>query len=158
MRSISSVRQACADALQVGGLFGLLKTLNGRTPYRFTGIYRFDGEWVKSVWLYDREHPNIEFGSDVLWDHSYCRMTAAHGEYCEIADATADARLVSHVARRRVQSYVAVLLHQPDRSSLGTLCHYDVCPRETPRDVIRELQAVKDVVEQTLFRELTAAV
>lgn len=158
MQLKTPIVQLCADAVEVNGLFGLLKTLNSTTIYRFTGIYHFDGKWVKSVWLYDREHPNVEFGSDVLWDHSYCRMTAADGEFCEIVDAIADPRLVSHAARARVQSYVAVLLRKADRSAFGTLCHYDVCPRETPREAVTGLQAARDIVEQALSQELTERV
>ena len=156
MQSITPIVQLCADAVQVNGLFGLLRTLNSTTVYRFTGIYQFDGKWVKSVWLYDREHPNVEFGSDVLWDDSYCRMTSANGDFCEIVDAMADPRLISHAARRRVQSYIAVLLHKPDRSAFGTLCHYDVRPHDTPREAVAGLHAVRTVVEQALSQELTA--
>src|SRR5687767_6350248 len=101
MRADDNVRAKCQDALDTGGLFELLKALNSTTGYRFTGIYQFEGKWVKSVWLYDRETPNIQFGSDVLWDDSYCRMTATHGDCCEIIDALADSRLTSHAARQR---------------------------------------------------------
>lgn len=103
----------CEGALHADGLFGLLRALNATTAYRFTGIYRFEGEWVRSVWLYDRTRPDVQFGSDVRWDASYCRITATDGGACEIANALADARLRSHAAREVVQSYLGVVLHMP---------------------------------------------
>ena len=134
-----------------GGLFALLQELNSATPYRFTGIYRFAGPWVKSVKLFDRERPHVELGSDVLWDNSYCRMASEDGDMCEVADAPLDPRLETHVARLQVQSYIAVLLRNTDGSHYGTLCHYDVTPRSTPRAVAEDLRVVRPLVEEAII-------
>ena len=154
----TSILKRCAEARDAEGLFGVLKALNATTSYRFTGIYRFDDRWVRSVWLYDRENPDIQFGSDVLWDDSYCRLTATEGDACEIVNALDDTRLMMHAARERVQSYVAVLLRTPDKGAFGTLCHYDVCPGETAPDVFATLREARDLVEDTLWRQLGASV
>ena len=150
--------EACRQALKDDGLFGLLRVLNEQTPYRFTGIYRFEGRWVKSIWLYDRENPAVLHGSDVLWDDSYCRMTVTGGDECEIVDSLRDRRLTTHAARHSVQCYLAVLLRTSDGREWGTLCHYDVCPRAMSPDVLELLRAVRPLVERRLQAdELTAA-
>ena len=33
------------NSLRVKGLHGALAVLNATTPYRLTGVYRFDGAW-----------------------------------------------------------------------------------------------------------------
>lgn len=149
--------QECEQALRQKGLLGLLCALNAKTPYRFTGIYRFEGEWVKSVWLYDRTDPTVLTGSDVLWDASYCRLAATDGERCEIRDSLNDARLITHAAREVVQCYVAVVLHFGDRTPVGTLCHYDVKPRSTPADAFEGLRAVRPLVEDALRSQLACS-
>jgi hypothetical protein len=152
-----SVIRSCEYALAASGVFAALQVLNASTPYRFTGIYRFDGGWVKSIWLYDRLTPTLKFGSDVRWDDSYCRITATDGDMCEITNSRQDPRLTMHAARERVQSYVAVLLNYPDGSAFGTLCHYDVEPRRTPAGTLDTLRAVKPLVEQGIQSELASA-
>ena len=144
------------DTLVSDDLFAALRVLNDTTDYRFTGIYLFDGRWVKSVLLFDREYPNVQIGHDVLWDDSYCRMTATEAGVCEITDSLTDARLVAHAAREAVRCYCAVLLCSPDGQPLGTLCHYDVRPRTTAPQTFATLKAVQPQVQQLLWTRLTA--
>lgn len=147
----------CEAAFHDDGLFGLLRALNATTSYRFTGIYRFEGEWVKSVWLYDRTRPDVRLGSDVRWDASYCRITATDGGTCEIVNSLEDARLRAHPAREVVLSYLAVVLRVHDLTAFGTLCHYDTEPRLAPRGVLKGLRAATTLVERALRAELTSA-
>lgn len=148
MRDTQLVR-TCRDVLARQGLHGVLATLNATVPHRYTGIYRFDGRWMRNVWLFDREHPNIQFGSDVLWDDSYCKLTVANGDACVIADALADPRLAAHPSRETVRSYVAVALH-PEPGAAVTLCHFDVLPREAPASAVVALRAVRPLIEAAL--------
>src|SRR5688572_12639168 len=129
--------------LHDNGLFAALGLLNGTTPYRFTGIYRFAPGLVKSVVLYDREAPNVEIGEDVPWYDSYCMIAAEDGSACEIQNSVQDSRLTHHAARLRVLSYAAVLLRTRDGDPLGTLCHYDVTPRQTPEGTFDGLFACR---------------
>lgn len=144
------------DTLVSDDLFEALRVLNDTTDYRFTGIYLFDGPWVKSVLLFDRECPNVQIGHDVLWDDSYCRMAATDAGVFEITDALADARLATHAARHAVQCYCAVVLRSPDGKPLGTLCHYDVRPRLTAPQTFASLKAMQPQVQQLLWARLTA--
>lgn len=155
--TVDGLVHQCEEALRADGLFGLLRALNATTAYRFTGIYRFEGEWVRNVWLYDRTQPDVQFGSDVRWDASYCRLTATTGGACEIANSLADARLRSHAAREVVQSYLGVVLRMPDFTAFGTLCHFDTEPRVAPRLAAEGLRAATALVERALRAELASA-
>ena len=145
------------DTLVSDDLFAPLRLLNETTDYRFTGIYWLDGKWVKSVLLFDREHPNVQIGHDVLWDESYCRITATDGVACEITNSLTDARLTTHGAREAVQCYCAVLLRSPEGKPLGTICHYDVRPRQTPAGGVETLKALQSQVEKLLWARVNGA-
>jgi hypothetical protein len=154
--SISDVRFATnfERVLEEKGLHGALGLLNATTPYRLTGVYRFQDGLVRSVVLFDRKNPELVVGVDVPWKDSYCRLVAENGRRCEITDSLSDVRLGSHAAREAVQAYVAVLLKTPEGAALGTLCHYDLQPVEPPVDVFDALERVSPVVERALWRLL----
>jgi len=143
--------------LQEKGLPGALRALNATTPYRLTGVYRFEEGLVRSVVLFDRKNPELTVGVDVPWNDSYCRLVAEDGRRCEIADSLSDVRLRSHAAREAVQAYVAVLLKTPDGAPLGTLCHYDLQPIEPPADIFDALDRVAPVIERSLWGLLNLA-
>ncbi len=91
--ALDKVPLAASDenSLRLKGLHGALAALNATTPYRLTGVYRFDGGMVRSVALFDRKNPHLTVGVDVPWQDSYCRLTAENGGRCEIVDAPHDA-------------------------------------------------------------------
>jgi hypothetical protein len=152
--TLDAVLQRCELTLRTEGVFGLLRLINDRTPYRFTGIYRFEREWVKNVWLYDRQCPDVQHGSDVLWDASYCRITSTDGDWFEIADSQHDPRLSSHPAREIVRSYLAVVLRDSRGNAWGTMCHYDLQQHVRPLGALEELCAVRPLIEQTIRNEI----
>ena len=45
--------------LHCQGMNAALALLNATTPYRLTGVYRFDGDLVRSVVLFDRKNPDL---------------------------------------------------------------------------------------------------
>jgi hypothetical protein len=139
------------------GLHGALGVLNATTPYRLTGVYRFESGLVRSVVLFDRKNPELTVGVDVPWNDSYCRLVAEDGRRCKIADSLNDVRLRSHAARETVQAYVAVLLQTPEGAPLGTLCHYDLHPVEPPADIFDALDRVAPVIERTVWSLLNLA-
>jgi hypothetical protein len=138
--------------LHCQGMHAALALLNATTPYRLTGVYRFDGDLVRSVVLFDRKNPHLMVGVDVPWNDSYCRLTAQGGLHCEIVNALQDGRLTDHAAREAVQAYVAVLLKTPDGAPLGTLCHYDLHPVTPPLGVFEDLDAICPAVECALLK------
>lgn len=142
--------QEFSATLADAGLHPALALLNAAAPYRFTGVYRFEPEWVRSVVLFDRENPELEVGADVPMEESYCMYTGRGGEPVIIENAPADARWVGHAAADSVLSYVAVLLEDTDGFPLGTLCHFDFCSRELPPGCLELLAAVRDPVQSYL--------
>ncbi len=150
----SDLRAAFEQTLRDGSLFDALRFLNSTTTYRFTGVYHFEPGLVKSLVLYDREHPHLRVGSDVPWFDSYCMMTAEDGEKCEIQNSLSDTRLANHAARSKVLSYCAVLLRTPEQEALGTLCHYDVRPVSTEAAILEGLRECRTAVEHHLWQDL----
>lgn len=143
------------DTLISDDLFGALRVLNQTTEYRFTGIYLLADRWVKSVLLFDRECPNVQIGHDILWDESYCSITATDGTQCEITNSLTDPRLAQHAAREAVQCHCGVLLRSPDGEPLGTLCHFDVRPRDTPAGALNALKGLRSMVENLLWASVS---
>lgn len=125
--------------------------LNATTPYRFTGVYCFEPEWVRSLVLYDHENPELLVGADVRMTESYCMFTGRVGEPVVIENATTDSRWTGHAAQNSVLSYVAVLLLDPAGAPLGTLCHFDFCERTLPAGALPLLERVRERVQRHLW-------
>ncbi len=60
--------------LDESGLHAALALLNSRTPHRFTGAYRYDGEILRNEGLYDRFSPESVGGDDVPMPLAYCAL------------------------------------------------------------------------------------
>lgn len=125
--------------------------LNATTEYRFTGVYHFEPDWVRSLVLYDRENPGLAAGADVRMKESYCMFTGRAGEPVVIENAMTDGRWTGHAAQSSVLSYVAVLLLDPDGTPLGTLCHFDFCERKLPPGALALLERVRERVQRHLW-------
>jgi hypothetical protein len=132
------------------GLHPALALLNATAPYRFTGVYCFEPEWVRSFVLYDRENPTLEVGADVPMRESYCMFTARDSTPLVIEDAMREERWYGHAARETVLSYVAVTLFDSSEVPVATLCHFDFASRELPTGTMELLAAVREPVEAHL--------
>jgi hypothetical protein len=149
--SVTEIAARFESVLQDQGLFEALGYLNSTTDHRFTGIYRFEPDWVRSVLLFDRGNPHLRAGADVRMKESYCMLTQQSGEpYC-IENAQFDPRLLRHAARDSVLSYGAVHLLGPEGLSWGTLCHFDFRPRPITPEMIEALEAVRPAVERAVW-------
>jgi hypothetical protein len=113
------------DMLERHGVHGALKYLNGRTPHRYTGVFRFDGDKLRNEALYDRYEPNLEQGEDAPMEATYCSLVGKQQAPLEINDATTDAR-VKGLIDTPVISYCGVLIRDAEGKAFGTLCHYDM--------------------------------
>lgn len=151
---LSEIVRTFEGTLQEQGLFGALRYLNSTTEYRFTGIYRFESSWVRSILLFDRGNPHLQIGKDVPLLDSYCMLTAQDGVSCTIEDAQSDPRLFHHAARESVLSYYAVHLVDPEGRSWGTLCHFDFVPRRVTDEMKQGLEAVRPAIQQALWAEV----
>ena len=131
--SLARVPVEVEELLRNSGIHAALAYLNGRTRYRFSGVYRVDPPMLRNVHLYDRENPRLNVSGDIntLRD-TYCGIVGATRSCFETADASVDPRLTEHCWRETILSYIGVPILLPSGSVYATLCHYDVRPRLPP--------------------------
>lgn len=116
--------------LASAGLRASLAYLLEQTDYRFIGIFRFEDGKANAAVHYDREHPEVLFAQEVPDTATYCcYVRDARGAFTT-ADAMLDARLADHPARAAVAAYCGVPVMDAEGVLLGTLCHYDIVPRD----------------------------
>lgn len=115
-------------ALQDGDLMAALAYLNSRTPHRFTGIFKFSGDLLENLFLFDREQTGAAVWAPFLPEKSYCSIVEATNSTFVLGNSTTDPRVAEHSARDVVMSYCGVPLHNPDGSLFGSLCHFDYKP------------------------------
>lgn len=106
-----------------------LRYLNGLTEYRFTGVFRFE-QAVIGVFYFDREQPDVAAIPAIPLEASYCSYVRRANGLFTTADAMLDPRLTMHPARAEVRGYCGSPVFDPEGNLLGTLCHFDVEPRD----------------------------
>jgi hypothetical protein len=97
---------------------GALAILNTTTPHRFTAIYRFDGETLVNLNVFDRLDPEASLFPSIPVSASYCMYVRDPLHFFALEDSLTDAR------RRRTPSAITsgrtAALHsstKTDRSS-----------------------------------------
>ena len=128
-------------ALTTGGLHGALAYLNGRTPYRFTGIYRFDGDMLRNVMLYDRWEPSQSAGADAPMRETFCAIVGDQGDGIEVSDGRTDNRF-PWMQQNAVVCYCGALVRDEQGQPFGTVCHFDLQRCERPKSELDLLRAV----------------
>ncbi|RIJ42015.1 hypothetical protein [Pontibacter oryzae] len=112
------------DALSSAGAYGALRYLNKRTPHRFTGVYKYVGNTLQNIVLYDRYDPTIHMGADTPLAATYCSLLQKQ-QALEINDASEDER-VKGVIETSVVSYCGVSIKDDEGNPFGSLCHFDM--------------------------------
>lgn len=138
------------EALETEGVRPLLAILNARAPHRFTGIYRLEPPLLRNVHLFDRENPSLEVGADASLRETYCSITAFTAAPFATEDAAEDQRLADHPAAESTLSYCGVPLLDDAGVAVGTLCHFDLIPREIPEEEVSILEAMSEPVLRKL--------
>jgi GAF domain-containing protein len=136
------------DTLNREGLRPALAYLLGLTEYRYIAIFRRDGDKSNAVVYYDRENPQVVAIDEVPAAATYCQLAVETRGRFSTGDALQDPRLVSHPARRTVQAYCGFPVITPEGEILGTLCHYDVAPRNDGQINVELMVAVVSAIEQ----------
>jgi hypothetical protein len=114
------------------GLYAALGYLNGRTPFRFTGVYRFDGETLRNVKLYDRWEPTGETGADAPMQETFCAIVRQQGDGLQVSDGRSDERF-PWMQANAVVCYCGALIRDGDGDPFGTVCHFDLQRCEPPK-------------------------
>ncbi|MFZ4285249.1 GAF domain-containing protein [Variovorax sp. HJSM1_2] len=134
--------------LAAQGLRPALADLLMATDYRFIAIFRFNGDRATAAVFYDRENPAVLRVDEVPAKATYCCYARdAKGAFVT-ANALLDARLQGHVAREHVQAYCGVPIMTPEGEILGTLCHYDLVPRDPAQIDLELLCEIASALEQ----------
>lgn len=119
-----------ANLLATDGVRAALYSILRRSSYRFIAIFRFkDGKATSSVHV-DRDNLAVTQADEVPDTATYCAYVRGSARPFVTADASADDRTIGHPARDVVLSYCGVPIMESDGTLLGTLCHYDVVPRD----------------------------
>ena len=137
-----------ATVLQQQGVHAALGYLNQRTPHRYTGVYRFDGDMLRSEVLFDRNMPEVRQGADAPMAATYCSLVGRHEAPVQILDATVDPQALG--IETPVISYCGSLIRDGQGKAYGTLCHYDLqrCQERTTDQPLLEAAA------QLLYQQL----
>lgn len=130
--------QEFREAFDAQGLRTALSTLVRMTDYRFIGIWRFKEGNAAAAAHFDREQPDQHDAAEVSETATYCTIVRDTEQPFSTADTTLDPRLDGHPARDVVKTYCGVPLMDSAGTVLGTLCHYDLVPRD-PEQINIEL-------------------
>ena len=119
-----------AATLEASGLRAALTYLLGLTDYRFIAIFRFDGDKANAAVYVDCDNPDVLGVDEAPASATYCCYVRDSRGVFSTANAMSDPRLIDHAEREVVMSYCGVPVMTPEGEILGTLCHYDVVPRD----------------------------
>ena len=137
------------DALDTGGLQAALRYLNRRTPYRYSGIYRLDGQVMHKVALYDRQGEYPEFLSAVPLGDSFCQFVRRDQPF-QTHDSAHDGRLAGHPYQGILNAYFGMALSRKPGTLYGTFCHFDTAPMALDEREIALLEAASGLLLQHL--------
>ena len=131
-------------ALHSDGIEGLLKYLNGRTPHRFTGVFRFARPLLKNVALADSWNEQDSLMPDAPIESTLCALLHESGVSFVADDTRGDARVCNspQLDGTPVGAYCGVMLRGPGGEALGSLCHFDMKPCSVRHGEGRVLEAV----------------
>lgn len=138
-------------ALETSGVHGALGYLNKRTPHRYTGIYRYDGDTLRSVAIYDRYEPDVQIGEDAPMAATYCSLLLKQ-QTLEITDAAEDER-VKGVVITPVVSYCGVSIKDSKGNPFGSLCHFDMKRCQQRLSDFPLLEAAAEILYHHLYPE-----
>lgn len=119
-----------AKLLETDGVRAALYSLLRLTDYRFISIFRFSGGMATSAVHVDREDLSIVQATEVADTATYCCYVRDGNGAFVTADALLDSRTTNHVAREAVRAYCGIPIMDPEGELIGTLCHYDLLPRD----------------------------
>ena len=113
------------------GIRSALAYLVSLTDYRFISIFRFDGSRATSAVHVDREELSAVQAPEVPDTATYCCFVRDREGAFVTVHALLDPRAEGHPARNDIPAYCGIPIMDPEGGLIGTLCHYDVVPRDT---------------------------
>ena len=111
--------------LDTSGVRAALKFLNARVAHRFTAVYKFHGDMLHAVFIYDKLNKPSTGLNALTSAGSFSRFLTPTSPFC-VTDSATDERFAEHKHRGVIASYYGVLLPS------GSLCHFDYAPQAMP--------------------------
>jgi GAF domain-containing protein len=130
------------------GIRAGLAYLLSLTDFRFIAIFRRNGDKATAAVFYDRENPDVLHVDEVPASATYCDIAVKTKSVFATGNSEQDPRLTSHAARERVQAYWGLPVMTPEGELVGTLCHYDVVPRDPSQIDLELMVEVASTLEQ----------
>lgn len=139
-----------ARRLAESGLRAGLSFLNKRTPHRYTGVFRFDGDMLRNVALVDKWDISVDHGNDVPLEAAYCAHLHRTGEPLDVANGAADPR-VPWMKGSPVVSYCGSVIPDAAGNPWGALCHFDSAPCDTKNSDMPLIVAAAKIISDDAF-------
>lgn len=129
--------------LEAGGVEAAIEFLNSRTPFRYSAIFRLEGDQIRNLYLYDRKHQTVSQPQSQPQPlrESFCQMVVDEGTFTT-AHSAVDARVDGHAKQGVFNAYVGLPLSDAAGSIFGTFCHFDPEPKSLDTPEIPFLEAV----------------
>lgn len=126
-----------------------LEFLNSRTPFRYTAIYRLDGDMIRVMCLHDRKGEDSASLKAVPLGDSFCQLAIAEDGFLT-SNSAIDPRLEGHPRRGILNSYFGMPLSSAPGTIYGTLCHFDFDPQQIADSEIEFLESVRPILMSQL--------
>jgi GAF domain-containing protein len=136
------------DVLETSGVRAAFAYLVGLTDYRFISLYRFKDQKSIAVLYYDREHPTEPATTETDADTTYCWFVRDQKQIFSTVNAASDPQLQDHPKREIIAAYCGLPIFDERGDVLGTLCHYDPCPRDPAQLDMHLLMQVISALKQ----------
>lgn len=138
--------------LDAYGLRYALYSLLRLTDYRFISVFRLENGMIRSLAHVDREDLSVlETGASPESASYCCYVRTGNGPFV-VVDSIGDPRVEGHAKQQDLRAYCGLPISSADGQLLGTLCHYDVVPRD-PAQLNTELlsQVADEIVRAGLL-------
>jgi len=130
---------AVRSLLASRGIVPALALLNDRTSFRFTAIYKLNGDVMRAAHAFDRDSEYRTWLKVVPLSKSFCQYALEHGEFMT-SHASKDQRLTNRPYAGMVESYYGRLLTRRCGTPYGTFIHFDLEARSIAADEIEFLR------------------
>lgn len=142
--------EAFSQRLAQDGLRSALLYLNGRTPHRYTGVFRFDGDMLRNVALVDKWDSTVDHGDDVPLAAAYCAHLHRTGEPLEVDDGNTDSR-VPWMRGSPIVCYCGAVIVDTEGRPWGALCHFDTARCDTKNSDMPLIIAAAKILYEDAF-------